>query len=291
MTFLQPSDMILHGCGGVSLGPQFRSFLQSLGAAEDVSVGIGFTIKQAIPEGVQNVRIHAYGLALEPEDHDAIRPAITLGKFFVVEQLSAVTGLMGITHEVEEPKQLDATGGDGNSGVGNFGKDFGEGLHGVQFGIGLLLTGCPGSERREVEGFELLTRDLRCEDGQIGVMPFAEAVGLADDGGVFVTGLVTNEVGPHRSLTEVPALHGLGVGIAGEFGGDFIGKQFFVGWVGFNELHDPVAIFLGKSVVSEVGRDFVTTVPPSESGSGKDGNNEGGEGEKEARHEEAVSVR
>jgi hypothetical protein len=92
---------------------------------------------------------------------------------------------------------------------------------------------------------------------------FSEAEGFADLLGIGVARFVAHEVGPDGGLTEVPALDGLGIGLGGEFDGDFFSEQFLVGGVLLDELHDPIAFSLIQCVIGEVGGDFVATVPPS----------------------------
>lgn len=212
----------------------------------------------------------------EAEDHDAIAAAVTDREFFGVEELGAVARLMGVANEVEEPHEFDGAFGDGEGGVGDLGFDFGEGLHGIEFGIGFFEVGVPGGDGVDVVFFEGGTCGFGGEDGEVGVVAVGAVVGVFDGLGVGVAVVVADEVGPDGGLAEVPALAGVFGGGAGEFIADFFEVEFLVGGVGFEEAHDPVSFVGGEVIVSDVGDDFVATVPPGVGRGGKEKGEEGG---------------
>lgn len=116
----------------------------------------------------------------EAKDHDAVATAVAGRELFRIEKLSAVAGLVGIAHEVEEPHQFDGAFGDGERGIGDLGLDFGECLHGVEFGVGFLKVGGPGSDRGNVVFFEGEAGRFGTEDGEVGIVAVGTIVGVFD---------------------------------------------------------------------------------------------------------------
>lgn len=282
--FFEPGERVGDGDDGAAGGPEGGVGFEEVGAFEDVDVGVGFAIEEAVPEGVEDVGVHVAGAFLfEAEDHDAVAAAVAGRELFGVEELGAVTGLVGVADEVEEPHEFDGAFGDGEGGVGDLGFDFGEGLHGVEFGVGFFEVGSPGGDGGDIVLFESEAGGFGGEDGEVGVVAVGAIVGVFDGLGIGVAVVVADEVGPDGGLAEVPALAGVFGRGAGEFGFDFVEEEFLVGRVGFEEAHDPGAFVRGEMVVGDVGDDFVAAVPPGGGGGGEEEGEEGG-GEKAGEH-------
>ncbi len=219
----------------------------------------------------------------EAEDHDAVAAAVTGREFFGVEELGAVAGLVGVADEVEEPHEFDGALGDGEGGIGDLGFDFGEGLHGVEFGVGFFEVGGPSGDGGDVVLFESEAGGFGGENGEVSVVAVGAVVGVFDGLGVGVAVVVADEVGPYGGLAEVPALAGVFGRGAGEFVFDFIEEEFLMGGIGLEEAHDPGAFVGGEVVVGDVGDDFVAAVPPGGSRGGEEDGEEGG-GEEAGEH-------
>jgi hypothetical protein len=292
--FFEPGKGVGDGDGLASAGPEGGHGFEAGGALEDVGVGVGGAVEEAVPKGVQDVGIHvARAFAFEAEDHDAIAATVARGEFDGVKELGAVAGLVGVANEVEEPHQFDGAIREGKGGVRDLGFDFGKGLHGIQLGVGFEEFRGPGDDGIDVVLFEGEAGGFGGEDGEVGVVT-VWAVELFFDGlGVGVAGVVTDEVGPDGGLTEVPALSGFLGGVGGEFDFDLFQEELFVGGVSLEEAHDPGALVWGEVVVGDVGDDFVPAVPPSMGGGeATDGKEEAKkEGQKSARHEKKESER